>query len=154
MNDRQSKAAQARQEAVAAESKSKQLGAFTDFASIKEQRLASVMAAAQTRFDWERFMRELARVMPAGSWVHTTNASVAGDTSVGSPRSAATTAAVPMPEANLVGLHAAPVRGRPHDGAPRADVPRDGRRPERVRSGVRLAATRAFRAAETFTSST
>jgi Tfp pilus assembly protein PilN len=101
VNDRQGKAEQARQDAIAAESKSKQLGAFTDFASIKEQRLTSVMAAAQTRFDWERFMRELSRVMPAGSWVHTTNASVAGDTSGGTPASTGTT--VPLPEANLVG---------------------------------------------------
>jgi Tfp pilus assembly protein PilN len=101
VNDREAKAAQARQEAAAAEAESKQLGAFTDFASIKEQRLASVMAAAQTRFDWERFMRELSRVMPANSWVHTTNASVSGDTSGGTPASTETT--VPLPEANLVG---------------------------------------------------
>ncbi len=101
VNDRESKAAQARQEAAAAESQSKQLGAFTDFASIKEQRLTSVMAAAQTRFDWERFMRELSRVMPADSWVYTTNASVSGDTSGANPASTATT--VPLPEANLVG---------------------------------------------------
>jgi Tfp pilus assembly protein PilN len=100
-NDRQGKAEQARQEARAAESQSKQLGAFTDFASIKEQRLTSVMAAAQTRFDWERFMRELSRVMPANSWIHTTNASVSGDTSGGNLSSPDTT--VPLPEANLVG---------------------------------------------------
>ena len=100
-NERQGKAEQARQEAIAAESKSKQLGAFTDFASIKEQRLTSVMAAAQTRFDWERFMRELSRVMPANSWIHTTNASVSGDTSGGNLSSPDT--AVPLPEANLVG---------------------------------------------------
>jgi len=100
-NDSQGKAEQARQDAIAAESKSKQLGAFTDFASIKEQRLTSVMAAAQTRFDWERFMRELSRVMPANSWIHTTNASVSGDTSGGNLTSTATT--VPLPEANLVG---------------------------------------------------
>jgi Tfp pilus assembly protein PilN len=100
-NDRQGKAEQARQEALAAESQAKQLGAFTDFASIKEQRLTSVMAAAQTRFDWERFMRELSRVMPANSWIHTTNASVSGDTSGGNLTSTATT--VPLPEANLVG---------------------------------------------------
>jgi Tfp pilus assembly protein PilN len=100
-NDSQGKAQQARQDAIAAESKSKQLGAFTDFASIKEQRLTSVMVAARTRFDWERFMRELARVMPANSWIHTTNASVSGDTSGGNLTSTATT--VPLPEANLVG---------------------------------------------------
>lgn len=104
VNEKQSKAAQARHEAVAAERKSQQLGAFTDFASIKQQRLASVMAAAQTRFDWERFMRELSRVMPADSWVHTTNASVIGDPAGGNIANAATAAAAPAnPEANLVG---------------------------------------------------
>jgi Tfp pilus assembly protein PilN len=105
VNDRQSKAAQARQEADAAKGQVKQLGAFSDFASIKEQRLASVMAAAQTRFDWERFMRELSRVMPQDSWVHTTNASVLGDTSGGNPTSATTTTSTALagPEANLVG---------------------------------------------------
>jgi Tfp pilus assembly protein PilN len=104
-NDRQSKAAEARQEAEVAKGKAKQLGAFSDFASIKEQRLASVMGAASTRFDWERFMRELSRVMPANSWVHTTNASVLGDTSSGgNPTSAAATStALAGPEANLVG---------------------------------------------------
>jgi Tfp pilus assembly protein PilN len=104
-NDRQTKAAEARQEADVAESKSKQLGAFTDFASVKQQRLASVMAAAETRFDWERFMRELSRVMPAGSWVHTTTASVVGDTA-GTAATAATpttTTTVAGPTANLVG---------------------------------------------------
>jgi Tfp pilus assembly protein PilN len=100
-NDAKSKAAQASQDADAAESKAQQLGAFTDFASIKQQRLASVMAAAETRFDWERFMRELSRVMPAGSWVHTANASVIGDTGTADP--AAATTAVLGPKANLVG---------------------------------------------------
>jgi Tfp pilus assembly protein PilN len=103
-NERQSQAAEARQEAQVAKAKAEQLGAFNDFASIKEQRLASVMTAAQTRFDWERFMRELSRVMPADSWVHTTNASVLGDTESGGPTTAATTAtALAGPEANLVG---------------------------------------------------
>ena len=60
------------------------------------------MAAAQTRFDWERFMRELSRVMPADSWVHTTNASVSGDTS-GCEASQQPPRRFPLPEANLVG---------------------------------------------------
>ena len=100
VNERESQAAKARQEASVAAGKSKQLGAFTDFASIKEQRLASVMAAAQTRFDWERFMRELARVMPADSWVHTASASVAGDEAAASSTAATT---VVTPQANLIG---------------------------------------------------
>ena len=100
VNDSKSKAAAARQEAVAAESKTKQLGSFTDFASIKDQRLAAVTAAAQTRFDWERFMRELSRVMPDGSWISNTSASVTGE-EVGT--TSTDPAAVAVPKANLVG---------------------------------------------------
>jgi hypothetical protein len=79
VNDKTSKAEEARQQADALEAQASQLNAYTDFASIKEQRLAAVATAAKTRFDWERLMREVSRVMPKGSWLQTTQASVAGD---------------------------------------------------------------------------
>jgi Tfp pilus assembly protein PilN len=102
VNDKTSKAAAAHQEAVAAEGKTEQLGSFTDFASIKDERLAAVTAAAQTRFDWERFMRELSRVMPDGSWISNTSASVTGE-GVGTVALTPDPAAVVTPKANLVG---------------------------------------------------
>ena len=103
-NENKSKADAARQEADAAESRTKQLGSFTDFAAIKDQRLAAVTAAAQTRFDWERFMRELSRVMPDGSWISNTTASVTGE-GVGTESTSSTTGTEPAatPKANLVG---------------------------------------------------
>jgi Tfp pilus assembly protein PilN len=79
VNEKTSKAEEARQQADALEAQATELNAYTDFASIKEQRMAAVMTAAQTRFDWERLMRELARVMPKGSWLQTAQASVTGD---------------------------------------------------------------------------
>jgi Tfp pilus assembly protein PilN len=104
VNDKESKAEAASQEADAAEARTKQLGSFTDFASIKDQRLAAVTAAAQTRFDWERFMRELSRVMPEGSWISTSTASTTGE-GVGSGSTSASSdpAAATTPKANLVG---------------------------------------------------
>jgi Tfp pilus assembly protein PilN len=104
VNDKKSKAEAASQEADAAESRTKQLGSFTDFASIKDQRLAAVTAAAQTRFDWERFMRELSRVMPEGSWISNTTASSTGE-GVGNASASTSSdpAAVTTPKANLVG---------------------------------------------------
>ena len=59
------------------EAQAQQLGSFTNFAAIQQQRLASVANVASTRFDWERFLRELSRIMPRGSWLQTTNASTA-----------------------------------------------------------------------------
>jgi Tfp pilus assembly protein PilN len=104
VNDNKSKAAAARQEADAAKSKTEQLGSFTDFASIKDERLAAVTAAAQTRFDWERYMRELSRVMPKGSWINSASASVTGE-GVGTvtASTAVDPAAAATPKANLTG---------------------------------------------------
>jgi Tfp pilus assembly protein PilN len=54
------------------------LGSFGDFAQVKETRVASVRQLADARFDWERLMRELARVIPSGGWVQDVKASTAG----------------------------------------------------------------------------
>jgi Tfp pilus assembly protein PilN len=95
VNEKQTEAAEARQQADALEAQAAQLGSFTSFASIKEQRLAAVVAAAQTRFDWERLMREVSRVMPAGSWLQTTDASVFGESGATTPADPATAAVGP-----------------------------------------------------------
>ncbi len=81
VNENETKAAEAKQEADALEAQAAQLGSFTNFAAIKEQRLASVVTAAETRFDWERLMREVSLIMPEGSWLKTTYASVLGEQS-------------------------------------------------------------------------
>jgi hypothetical protein len=108
VNDNTTKAAKAKREADALEAQAAQLDSFTDFATIKQQRLAAVKTAASTRFDWERLMRELSRVMPQGSWLQTTDASTKEETggSTGAPTPAGApvdpNAAVP-PNATFVG---------------------------------------------------
>ena len=98
-------AAAAKAEADSLEAEVAQRGAFTNFSQIKETRLASVSGVAETRFDWERLMRELSRVMPSGSWLQTTDASVTGDVAGAEAATpvAGTTVAAPEPKANLVG---------------------------------------------------
>jgi hypothetical protein len=103
VNDKTSKAAKAKQEADTLEAQASQLDSFTDFASIKEQRLAAVVTAARTRFDWERLMRELSRVMPAGSWLQTTEASVLGDAADVAVPATTTVTAPAGPSATFVG---------------------------------------------------
>jgi Tfp pilus assembly protein PilN len=104
VNDKTSKAAKAQREAETLEAQASQLDSFTDFAQVKEQRLAAVVTAAQTRFDWERLIRELSRVMPAGSWLQTTQASVLGDPNEAAVATAAPAAVAPSgPSATLVG---------------------------------------------------
>jgi Tfp pilus assembly protein PilN len=106
VNQRKSDAVQAKAEADQLEAEVAARGAYTDFAQLKEARVASVSTVADTRFDWERLMRELSRVMPAGSWLQTTDASVTGNVTGAEAAPAPTTTGVPVvpqPKANLVG---------------------------------------------------
>jgi Tfp pilus assembly protein PilN len=72
-------AATASAEADRLEAQVASLGAFGNFAQIKEARVASVRQLATARFDWERLMLELARVLPSDGWLQTAEASVAGE---------------------------------------------------------------------------
>jgi Tfp pilus assembly protein PilN len=57
-------AAQIEGEVATAEAKARELAAYTQFHSVREQRVATVTSLADSRFDWERVMRELALVLP------------------------------------------------------------------------------------------
>jgi Tfp pilus assembly protein PilN len=106
VTERKSEAKAASAEADQLEARASQQNSYTDFAQIAITRTQSVAGVAATRFDWERFMRELSRVMPSGSWLQSADASVKGD-----PTSGASTAlpadpsaiAAAAPAANLVG---------------------------------------------------
>ena len=105
VTERKSDAKAASAEADQLEARAGQQTSYTDFAQIAMTRTQSVAGVAAKRFDWERFMRELSRVMPDGSWLQSADASVTGDpTSGGSttPPPTETTTAV-APAANLVG---------------------------------------------------
>jgi Tfp pilus assembly protein PilN len=51
-------------ETAAAEAKASELSPYTQFQSVREQRVATVTSLADSRFDWERVMRELALILP------------------------------------------------------------------------------------------
>jgi len=102
VTERQNDAEAARVEAERLEAQATKKDDFTDFAEIAVTRTQSVASVASSRFDWERFMRELARVMPAGSWLQSADASVSGDSTASAPGAAPTDAAS-SPSATLVG---------------------------------------------------
>ena len=95
---RQNDAAEASAEADRLEAEATRLGAFGDFSQIKQARMASVRQLASSRFDWERLVRELSRVLPNGSWLQSVDASVVGEAGAGASPEAAS-----GPTANLIG---------------------------------------------------
>ncbi len=57
-----------REDAVAI-AKAKKLAPYTQFRTMSEQRVETVRSLADSRFDWERVMRELALVLPSDVWL-------------------------------------------------------------------------------------
>jgi Tfp pilus assembly protein PilN len=106
ITERQNDSKTASAEADKLEAQASQQANYTDFATIARTRTESVAGVAASRFDWERFMRELAHVMPTGSWLQSADASTLGGTATGASQptpSTDATATPTGPSATLIG---------------------------------------------------
>ena len=65
-----------------AEARVEKLAAFTQFRTLREQRVATVTSLADSRFDWQRVMRELALIVPPDAWLIELNASASADAQI------------------------------------------------------------------------
>src|ERR671931_925489 len=63
ISDRKAEIGQLEQERDAAQARADSLRAFADFSEMEQARAATVTTLAQSRFDWERVLRELALVL-------------------------------------------------------------------------------------------
>jgi Tfp pilus assembly protein PilN len=104
VTERKNEAAALSAEADRLEAKAAKEASYTDFAQIAQTRLVSVAGVAETRFDWERLMREVSLIMPEGSWLQSTDASVLGD-----PTATTTPAPAPAPTTTTTTTVAPPV---------------------------------------------
>jgi Tfp pilus assembly protein PilN len=69
VSDREADLAELRAEDAQASAKAERLSPFTQFRNLREQRVATVSSLADSRFDWERVMRELSLVLPDDAWL-------------------------------------------------------------------------------------
>ncbi|HEX6667192.1 MAG TPA: PilN domain-containing protein [Solirubrobacterales bacterium] len=90
-------------EAAAAEAKATTLAPYTQFHAVAEQRNATIASLANSRFDWERVMRELGLVLPADVWL--TGLTATASPAVSPEGAAAVTlrGSIPGPALALVG---------------------------------------------------
>jgi Tfp pilus assembly protein PilN len=70
-----------REDAKAA-AKAERLVAYTEFRDLAEQRVSTVSQLADSRFDWERVMRELSLVLPDDVWLVAMTATAAPGISI------------------------------------------------------------------------
>jgi Tfp pilus assembly protein PilN len=98
--------AQAQQETQAAQAKSAGLEKYGEFNQVASARMQSVGSLAVNRIDYERLLRETARVLPGGVWLSSLDAEATGDAAASSS-SSSTSGSTPTtatgPSVHLIG---------------------------------------------------
>jgi Tfp pilus assembly protein PilN len=82
VSDRKQQETDLQQEEQQATARAQSLKSFTDFRAVQESRAATVTSLAQSRFDWQRVLNELARVLPSDVWLTQLEGTVSPDVSV------------------------------------------------------------------------
>jgi len=77
--DSKSELAQVKSEDAAAKARAESLASYTQFAALHEQRVMTISSLADSRFDWERVMRELALILPHDVWLNSLEASASSE---------------------------------------------------------------------------
>jgi Tfp pilus assembly protein PilN len=83
ISEREDEIAALEVEDAAARARAERLAPYTQFRALAEQRTATVASLADSRFDWERVMRELALILPADAWLVSLTATAAPSVSIG-----------------------------------------------------------------------
>jgi Tfp pilus assembly protein PilN len=81
--DSKAEVATLKQEDAVAQAKAKRLAAYSQFRTLSEQRITTVRSLADSRFDWERVMRELSLILPSDVWLTNLTASASPGTTAG-----------------------------------------------------------------------
>ena len=68
ISERESEVARLEVEDARERARAERLVSYTQFRELSEQRVTTVASLADSRFDWERVMRELSLVLPSDAW--------------------------------------------------------------------------------------
>jgi Tfp pilus assembly protein PilN len=103
VSDRKSEVAKLTAQEQRAEAKSQSLQAFANFRAVQQQRSTTITSLAQSRFDWQRVINELARVIPSNVWLVQLAGTVSPQVSVSDSPEISTRDEVAGPALELVG---------------------------------------------------
>jgi Tfp pilus assembly protein PilN len=81
--ERESEVARLEVEDAEAQAEAESLAAYVEFRQLSEQRVSTVASLADSRFDWERVMRELSLILPSNVWLVRLGASASSGTGAG-----------------------------------------------------------------------
>jgi Tfp pilus assembly protein PilN len=104
ISESESEVARLQREDARVSLQAQRLASYTQFRILSEQRVQTVSSLADSRFDWERVMRELSLVLPSDVWLVDLTATAAPGVSVsGGGSGGSLRAAVPGPALELSG---------------------------------------------------
>jgi Tfp pilus assembly protein PilN len=103
ISDSKAEIAKLEGEKSAVEARAQALDAYTQFHSLGEQRLATVTSLADSRFDWQRVMRELALVLPRDVWLTNLTGTASPNISIDGAAGLALRGSIPGPALELNG---------------------------------------------------
>lgn len=83
ISERKDEVATLKREDAAATKEAQRLSAYVQLAELRRQRTETIASLADSRFDWERVMRELAKILPSDVWLTSLNASASSQSSAG-----------------------------------------------------------------------
>jgi Tfp pilus assembly protein PilN len=83
ISESKDEAARLTRENSVAKARAERLAAYTQYRNLREQRVSTVASLADSRFDWERVMRELSLVLPKDVWLVELEASASPESSTG-----------------------------------------------------------------------
>ena len=103
ISDRKAEVAQLKQQAAVAKARAERLAAYTQFGGVRDQRVATVTSLADSRFDWERVMRELSLILPDDVWLTNLTGTANPSVQIDGQANIALRASVQGPALELVG---------------------------------------------------
>lgn len=105
INDRKAELSRVSAEVATAEAEATRLKPFSDFARLSQTRIQTVATLAQSRFDWERALRDLSRVLPRSVWLSSMTGTVAPAVQVegGGAQTSGLRGALAQPALQIVG---------------------------------------------------
>ena len=83
ISEREAKVTELKREGARVKAKAERLASYTQFQAISQERVQSVHSLADSRFDWQRVMRELSLVLPDDVWLTEMTATASPLVSVG-----------------------------------------------------------------------
>lgn len=87
ISERKSEIVTLKREDKLAQKNAERLASFVQLSQLRQERTETVNSLADSRFDWERVMRELSKILPSDVWLTALNASASSEAASGSSSS-------------------------------------------------------------------